>query len=131
MEARALACIYYQGSASGTGFLGSRGSSLGNLGRGSEPGLIIKTRTEIGTQIQNLRDSPSGPGLQFKKIRDPRLTPGLEQISGTGILYWSKIFTKIFRAEPGFNESGTRSRRLKIFWDTFLVPCRAQFISDN
>ena len=56
-----------QGSASGTGFPGSRSPGPGNLGPGPELGLILKSGTGTGTQIQNFRDLGLGPGLKFEK----------------------------------------------------------------
>ena len=53
----------YQGSASGTGSPGSRSLGPGNVEPGL--GLILKSGTGTGTQIQNLRDL--GPGLKFEK----------------------------------------------------------------
>ena len=58
--------ILIQGSASGTESPGSRSPGSGNLG----PGLILKSGTGTGTQIQNLRDPELGPGLKFEQIRD-------------------------------------------------------------
>ena len=52
-----------QESASWKGFPGSRGPCPRNLG----PGLILKSVTGTGTQIQNLRDLGLGPGWNFEK----------------------------------------------------------------
>ena len=48
--------IQDQRSSSGTGFPGFLG-----------PGLILKSGTGTGIQIQNLRDLGLGPGLKFEK----------------------------------------------------------------
>ena len=82
-----------QGSASGTGFPGSRSPGPGNL----EPGLILISRTGTGTQVQNFRDLKLGPGLKFEKsgtrdwdrdaLKIPEPEPGLTMFSsGTEIL---------------------------------------------
>ena len=81
----------YQGSASGTGSLGSRSPGPGNLGPGL--GLILKSGTR--TQIQNFRNTGLGSALKFKKSgtrdwdRDASKNPGPEPgltifSSGTG-----------------------------------------------
>ena len=83
------------GSASGTRSPRSRSPGLRNLGPRS--GLILKSETGIGTQIQNLRDLGLGPGLKFEKSgtrdwdRDASKNPGPEPgltifSSGTEIL---------------------------------------------
>ena len=54
-----------QGSASGTGFPGYCSPGLGSQGPG--PGLILKSETGTGTQIQILRDLGLEPGLKFEK----------------------------------------------------------------
>ena len=79
-----------QGSASGTGSLGSRSPGPGNLGLG----LILKFGTGTGTQIPNLRDL--GPRLKFEKSETQDLDrdasknlepePGLFFSTGTEIL---------------------------------------------
>ena len=58
-------CNWRQESASGTGSPGSRSFGPGNLGL--RPGLILKSGTGTGTQIQNFRDVRLGPGLKFEK----------------------------------------------------------------
>ena len=85
---------------SGVNIPGSRGP--GNLGQGLRPGLIIKSRTGTGTQIQYLRDwgpglksenpgSVTGTGPRNNNIRDTGLGAGLRFV-GRGI--------------PGLNYSG-------------------------
>ena len=59
--------FYEQGSASGTGSPGSRNPSSGNLGPVPGLGLILKSGTGTGTQIQNFRKLGRGPGLKFEK----------------------------------------------------------------
>ena len=89
----------YQRSASGTGSPRSRSLGPGNLEPGL--GLILKSGTGTGTQIQNLRDL--GPGLKFEK---------------SGTQDWDRDASKNLGPEPGlFFSTGT-----EILSDLGCVP---------
>ena len=112
-----------QGSASGTGSPGSHGHGPGNLGQEMGPGLIIKSGTGTGTQIQNLLDS--GPGLKSKKsgTRDSSKDPGLEP--GLCIFFWVLSFIKSICGTQIYEtgKSGTQLFGTKEIWDS---RCRSR-----
>ena len=128
-----------QGSASGTGSPGSRSPGLVNLGthfkirdwdRDSNS-KFAESETWTENQISKIRDWDCdrdeksehegfgiGTDTQNSKIPDRGLGPGL-RFAGRGIP--GLEFGGLSR---GLKNSGTRSRRLKIFRETLPVPCR-------
>ena len=106
-----------QGSASGTGPQGSRSPNF--LGPGL--GLILKSGTETGIQIQNMRDRGLEPGPERKirksgiRDRDSKLkNPGSGIGTGTQSCGTRDSGTQLWGTVPGLNNFGTRSRELKL-----------------
>ena len=111
-----------QGSAYGTGSLGSRSPGPGNLGPGPRLGLILKSGTGTVTQIQNLRYLGLGPGLKFEKsgTRDWDRDASIQQ--------WNKMIFEATERHCFGTKTTTLLHRLNFFSaKQYTTPFRAKF----